>query len=358
MGMRQRIIMHVDMDYFFAAVEQRERGITGKPVIVGADPKGGRGRGVVSTCNYEARAFGVRSGMPISLAYAHCPGAVFLPVNFELYERVSERIMLLLRGHADALEIAGIDEAYLDVSARARDFGDAKRIAEEIRKEISGREALSCSVGIAPNKLVAKIASDFKKPGGITAVRPADVQAFLAPLPVHGLPGVGAKTEQVLRQQGISTIGQLAAADVSALVARFGKIGLWFHQASHGIDESGVTERYEAKSISRESTFDEDTGDAAVAEDALRKLAKEVHASALSSAVLFKTVGIKVRYADFEEHTAAKTLRSHTEDYGAIEGNALQLLKPFLGAKKIRKLGVRVANLIKRGKQKTIGEYG
>lgn len=350
--------MHVDMDYFFAAVEQRERGISGKPVIVGADPKHGKGRGVVSTCNYEARAFGVRSGMPISRAYALCPGAVFLPVNFELYERVSERIMLLLRRHADALEIAGIDEAYLDVSARAKDFDGARRIAEGMQREMLGQEALTCSIGVAPNKLVAKMASDSKKPGGITVVKPEAVRAFLEPLPVCRLPGVGAKTEQALKQQGISTIGQLAAADASALVARFGKMGLWFHQASHGVDESAVTERYEAKSISRESTFDEDTGDAAVAEEALRKLAKEVHASALASGALFKTVGIKVRYADFEEHTAARTLRSHADDYGAIEGNALQLLKPFLGRKKIRKLGVRVANLIKRGEQKTIGEYG
>jgi DNA polymerase IV (DinB-like DNA polymerase) len=180
-----RIIFHVDMDKFFAAVEERVHPeIRGKPVIVGAAPKEGKGRGVVSTCNYEARKFGVKSGMPTSRAWTLCPQAVYLSVNFELYIEFSSRIMNILRSYADKFEQWGIDEAFLDISSRVKNYQEAKQLAQEIKGEIYKKEELTCSIGIGPNKLVAKIASDFQKPTGLTIVEEENVKTFLSPLPV------------------------------------------------------------------------------------------------------------------------------------------------------------------------------
>jgi len=177
-----RIILHVDMDSFFAAIEERAHPeYTGKPIVVGADPKEGKGRGVVSTCNYKARKFGIKSGMPISRAWRLCSEAVYLPVNFKLYEEVSSELMTILRKYADKFEPIGIDEAFLDVSLRAKNFEDARRLAQRIKKEIYEEEKLTCSIGVGPNKLVAKIASDFKKPDGLTVVEEREVKQFLSP---------------------------------------------------------------------------------------------------------------------------------------------------------------------------------
>jgi DNA polymerase IV (DinB-like DNA polymerase) len=178
------------MDQFYAAVEEREHPeFKGKPVVVGANPKGGRGRGVVSTCNYKAREFGIHSGMPISRAWKHCPEAIYVLPNFKLYAETSSRIMRTLRKHAEKFEQWGLDEAFLDVSSKVRDFGEAERLAEKIKQEIRKSEKLTCSVGIGPNKLVAKIASDFKKPDGLAVVGGKAVESFLAPLPVRRLVG-------------------------------------------------------------------------------------------------------------------------------------------------------------------------
>ncbi|MDH5267956.1 MAG: DNA polymerase IV, partial [Candidatus Bathyarchaeota archaeon] len=199
------------MDQFFAAVEERKHPeYKGKPVVVGADPKKGKGRGVVSTCNYEARKFGIHSAMPISRAWKRCPEAIYLPVNFKLYIKASSRIMAILRKYADKFEQWGLDEAFLDVSSKARNFGEARKLAEKIKQEIEGSEALACSIGVGPNKLVAKIASDFEKPNGLTVVEENEVENFLAPLPVRKLLWVGKKTEQRLNAIGIRTIGDLA----------------------------------------------------------------------------------------------------------------------------------------------------
>src|SRR3989304_4150516 len=185
MSREKRIIFHLDMDHFFTAVEEREHPeIKGKPVIVGADPKGGKGRGVVSTCNYEARRFGVRSGMPISKAFKLCPDAVYLHVDYELYAKVSNEIMDILRKYGDKFEQWGIDEAFVDVSLRVKNFVEAEALARQIKKEISEKEQLTCSIGIGPNKLVAKIASDIQKPDGLTMVDEKDVKAFLEPLDI------------------------------------------------------------------------------------------------------------------------------------------------------------------------------
>jgi len=193
-----RIILHVDMDSFFASVEVRENpALKVKPLVVGADPKGGKGRGVVSTCSYEARKYGIRSGMPISCAFHLCPDAVFLPVNFELYIRVSKKVMEILKRYADTFEQVGIDEAFLDISSGGT-LETASHLAQKIKEEIYEREKLTCSISIGPTKIVAKIASDFRKPDGLTLVDLEHVEEFLFSLKVGKIPGIGRKTEFAL----------------------------------------------------------------------------------------------------------------------------------------------------------------
>ena len=297
------------MDHFYTAVEERERPeLKGKPVVVGANPKEGNGRGVVSTSNYIARKSGVRSGMPISRAWRLCPEAVYLPPNFPLYIKVSNEVMEIARRYADKFEQWGIDEAFLDVSERVRDFDEAKVLAEEIKREILKEEKLTCSIGIGPNKLVAKMASEFQKPDGLTVVKEGEVEAFLAPLPVRKLLWVGRKTEAKLKGMGINTISDLARFDPTALSAMFGVMGTQMYLMAHGIDRSEVEERTEVKSMSHETTFEEDEDNANIVLAALDELSEEVCKEAVSQNLFFKTVTIKVRYENFETHTHGKTL--------------------------------------------------
>lgn len=339
--MKNKIIMHVDMDAFFAAVEEREHPeFKGMPIVVGADPKEGRGRGVVSSASYEARKFGVRSGMPILRAWRLCPDAVYLPVNFRLYREVSSRIMAILRRHADKFEQLGIDEAFLDVSSKGS-FEEAKRLAEKIKEEIRRREKLTCSIGIGPNKLVAKIASDFNKPDGLTLIEEKDVASFLTPLPVRKLWGIGRKTERKLNEMGVKTIGQLASADASKL-SRFGVWGKQFRLLARGIDHSEVRERPGVKSISREHTFEEDTSDLDLILTTLDRLVGEVHRDLMNSNLFYKTVTIKIRYENFETHTHGKTLPFITNRLKEIQKISQELIKPFLQPnRKIRLVGTR-----------------
>ena len=356
MSEKRRIIFHVDMDHFFTAVEEREHPeYKGKPVIVGADPKGGKGRGVVSTCNYEARKFGVRSGMPISKAWKLCPQAVYLPVNYELYTKVSDKIMSLLRKYGDKFEQWGIDEAFLDVTSKVRDYTEAEVLAREIKKEIRESEGLTCSVGIGPNKLVAKIASDYRKPDGLTVVREEIAESFLAPLPVRKLLWVGRKTEQKLKAMGITTIGDLARYDPTALAEVFGVMGTQMYLMAHGIDKSEVEERGEIKSISREKTFEEDTSNFELVIRTLDKLSEEVHKDVLNQRLYFRTVTVKVRYENFETHTHSKTLPLITNRLEELKKTSKELLQTYLKAdRKIRLIGVRVSNFTSAEKQKTL----
>jgi DNA polymerase IV (DinB-like DNA polymerase) len=353
---KRRIIFHVDMDHFFTAVEEREHPeYKGKPVIVGADPKNGKGRGVVSTCNYEARSFGIKSGMPISKAWRLCPGAIYLPVNYELYTKVSDRIMSLLRKYADKFEQWGIDEAFMDVTSRVKDYSEAEALAVQIKKEIYEKEKLTCSIGIGPNKLVAKIASDIKKPNGLTVVRDGEVENFLSPLPVRKLLWVGRKTEEKLTAMGVKTIGDLARCDPTVLVETFGAMGTQMYLMAHGIDKSEVEERGKAKSISREITFEEDTSDFSFILTSLDKLSEEVYRDVSAQNLHFKTVTIKVRYENFETHTHSKTLPYITNRLQDIKKTAKELLQAYLRPDiKIRLIGVKVSNFVSAEKQKTL----
>jgi DNA polymerase IV (DinB-like DNA polymerase) len=353
-----RVIMHVDMDHFFSAIEEREHPeYKGKPVVVGADPKEGKGRGVVSTCNYDARKFKVRSGMPISKAWKLCPQAVYLPVNYKLYEQVSSNIMAILRQYADKFEQMGFDEAFLDISSKGS-FEEAKKLAQEIKREIHEKEELTCSVGVGPNKLVAKMASEFQKPDGLTVIREEGVKKFLWSLPVDKLWGVGKKTERKLHEMKIKTIGDLANYDPSQLIEKFGAIwGTQFHLLANGIDRSEVVEGWEAKSMSREFTFEEDTSDKNLIYKTLDKLCEQVHNDVKSSHFHFKTVSIKIRYSNFETHTHSKTLPFLTDRLKDIQKICRELIEAFLQPdRKIRLVGAKASKLVSSKKQKTLDQ--
>ena len=357
MADNKRIVLHVDMDSFFASIEMRDKPeLTGKPVVVGADPKGGKGRGVVSTCSYEARKYGIHSGMPISRAYKLCPTAVFLPVNLPLYIKASGNIMKILRSYAGKFQQVSIDEAYLDVS-NIGSFEAARELALRIKKEILEKERLSCSIGVGPNKIVAKIASDYKKPDGLTVVEPSHVREFLSPLPVRKILGIGKKTEAELKELGINTIGQLAAYDVQLLIPKFGKWGIYMHELAQGIDESEVIEEECCKSVSRETTFEEDTDNAEILNRTMEELAEDVHRSLLDEGFLFKTLTIKVRFKGFITRTRAHTLVHYTDDIGTIKDTSKALLKQFIDGNMVRLIGVRLSRLEKRTGQKSMAEF-
>lgn len=356
MSGKKRIVFHVDMDHFFTAVEEREHPeFKGKPVIVGADPKEGKGRGVVSTCNYEARKFGVRSGMPISRAWKLCPEAVYRPVDYELYKKVSNEIMRILRKYADKFEQWGIDEAFLDITSRVNSYEEAEVLAHQIKMEILKNEGLTCSVGTGPNKLVAKIASDFQKPDGLTVVKEEDVVKFLAPLPVRKLLWVGRKTEQKLKRIGIRTIGDLANYDPTVLTENFGVMGTQLYLMARGIDRSKVEGRGEVKSISRDITFEQDTYDFEFVLKTLDRLSEEVRKDVSEQNLCFKTVTVKVRYENFETHTHGKTLHFVINRLQDLQKTVKELVQKYLKPyRKIRLVGVRVSNFVSAEKQKKL----
>jgi DNA polymerase IV (DinB-like DNA polymerase) len=344
------------MDHFYTAVEERERPeIKGKPVVVGADPKSGKGRGVVSTSNYVARKVGVRSGMPISMAWRLCPEAVYLPPNFPLYIKVSGEIMQIARAYAVKFEQWGIDEAFLDVTGKVKDYAEEEALVRQIKQEIKEKEGLTCSIGVGPNKLVAKVASDFQKPDGLTVVREEEVEVFLAPLPVRKLLWVGRKTEAKPKALGVNTIGDLALYDASALTSMFGVMGLQMHLMAKGIDRSEVEERIGVKSVSHEATFEEDTADSAAILQALDALCVEVQKEVENQHLLFKTVTLKIRFEHFETHTKSKTFLFQTNRLYDLQKTAKEQLLHYLHKdRKVRLIGVRVSNLVSIEKQRTL----
>jgi len=353
---KRRTIFHLDMDHFFTAAEQKQRPeLKGKPVVVGADPKEGRGRGVVSTANYEAREFGIRSGMPISRAWKLCPQAVYLPLDFKLYTQISDENMILLRTYTDKFEQWGIDEAFLDVTSRVKDYGEAESLARRIKAHIKESQGLTCSIGIGPNKLVAKIATDIQKPDGLTTVTNGEVERFLAPLPVRKLLWVGRKTEQKLQNMGVKTIGDLANCDPTILTEIFGSLGTQLCLMAHGIDKSEVEEREGIKSISRETTFQEDTADIRLVLQTMHNMTEQVQSDCHERHLSFKTVTIKIRYENFETHTKSKTLPFITNRLQDLNKAAVDLLALHVKPeRKVRLIGVRVSNFVKTDRQKTL----
>ncbi len=348
-GSSPRVIFHVDMDAFYVSVERRENpDLVGKSVIVGADPKGGKGRGVVMACSYEARGQGIRSGMPISMAWRKLPDAVYLPPNYELYGSVSESVMGVLREHADILEHLSIDEAFLDVTSKVNGFDDAADYARRVKAAVREREGLACTVGAAPNKSTAKIASDLAKPDGLKVVRPEEVAAFLAPLPVTRISGVGTKTAAILEHAGVTTIGQLAAFPGSELKKLLGKNSVWLWGIAKGIEQMPVEERPDPKSISVERTFNRDVSDWSVVLETLDSIAHNVYLRAKGQGAAFGNAGIKIRFEGFQTHLRERKLPSHIQDEEALKRVARDLVKEFESrGRKVRLLGVRVTDLVR-----------
>ncbi len=353
---KKRVIFHLDMDHFYTAVEERERPeIKGKPVVVGSDPKEGKGRGVVSTSNYEARKLGIRSGMPISHAWKLCPSAVFLPPNFPLYIKVSDEIMAIARKYAGKFEQWGIDEGFLDVSSKAQTPAEAEPLARQIKQEIKDKTRLTCSIGVGPNKLIAKVASDYQKPDGLTIVGEAEAETFLAPLSARKLLWVGCKTEAKLKELGVNTIGELASFDPTVLSEHFGVMGWQMHLMAKGIDKSEVEARSGVKSISHETTFEQDTADGDAVLKALLALCVDVQKEAEGQHLLFKTVTLKIRYENFETHTRSRTLPFLTCRLYDLEKAAKEMFLANLQVeRKVRLVGVRVSSLVSSEKQMTL----
>jgi DNA polymerase IV (DinB-like DNA polymerase) len=361
-----RIIVHVDMDAFYAAVEERYNpALRGLPVAVGADPKDGRGRGVVTTANYMARKFGIHSALPISRAWRLAEGArkrgepatVFIRPNFALYREVSARIMQILEHCADAFEEASIDEAYLDVSSLGNFEGAVKHV-KKLKAEIREKEGLGCSVGIGPNKLIAKIASGHEKPDGLTCVTPERVLQFLDPLPVRAIPGIGPKSEVFLDRQNIQTIKDLREISESTLIGWFGKWGQRLFEKARGIDESPVSNEWTRKSIGEQETFAQDTDSPSVVTERLYRMAERVIAKLRENRFAgFRTVTLTVRFYDFETANRSHSLKNgivvneHREALRLLQQEALRLLLPFLDArenpkgKAIRLIGLRLEKL-------------
>jgi DNA polymerase-4 len=300
---------------------------------------------VVSTASYEARKFGIHSAMPLRTAYKLCPHAVFLPVDFEEYSRVSESIKKILREYCPIMEDVGIDEAFLDISQIDK---PAEEIAEEIKTKINQETGLTSSIGIAPNKLLAKIASDMQKPDGLTIITENDIEICIWPLPVRKLWGVGPKTEAHLKEMGIETIGMLAALPMDRLIERFGNsYGRYLYEASRGIDESPLVTHWEPKSTSREITFEHDVSNWQVIARTLAELTREVANDMKQAGYKGRTVTVKVRFSDFETHTRAKTLPVPANTADEIRTAAFDCLKRFELKKKVRLIGVKMGGLEK-----------
>lgn len=360
--MQSRVIMLVDLDYFFAQCEElRNPTLKDKPLVVGVYSGRTEDSGAVSTANYIARKFGVKSGLPLYLAKKRLEGteAVFLPVDNEFYEQISNKIMQTLRGYADAFEQVGIDEAYLDVTQKVNgSFDAAKALAQKMKNEIKNKISITFSVGIGPNKLVAKIAADRQKPDGLTIVKPEDVKSFLSPLPVDHLIGVGRKTSAKMGELGIKTIDDLAKYDVQKLVDIFGKkLGIYFHNAANGIDNEPVQEAGEAESISRISTLKEDTRDLARILEKTDKLIEDIHREAVQRRVSFRQVGVIAVMTDLSARSRSQTLETATNDIEVLKRAAQELFEKLLSKSEleIRRVGVKISHFTKEeAKQKQL----
>jgi len=357
-----RIIAHVDMDAFYASVEARHNpALRDKPVVVGADPKEGRGRGVVEAASYAARRYGIRAAMPISRAWKLAEAArrrgeepvAFVHGNRRLYVEMSERVMAILAPAGDAFEEASIDEAYLDLSSLGS-FEAAVERARALKREIADREGLTCSVGLGPNKLVAKIASDFKKPDGLTVVTPEEVQAFLDPMSFHVIPGLGPKTEAELNERGIRTVRDLRGLEASQLAAWFGRWGDDLHAKARGLSDSVVSNEWEPKSVGEQETFEVNTLDVDFILERVRALAMEVFARLRRQGFrACRTVTITVRFAHFRTVTRSHTSREAIATDEALYAGAAQLFAPFFDMRenprgtRIRLIGVRAEKLLR-----------
>ncbi len=341
-GATARAIAHVDMDAFYAAIEQRDHPeLRGRPVIVGADP---RGRGVVSAASYEARVFGVRSAMPISRAARLCPHAAFRPVDMATYRRVSQQIMAILADFSPLVEPLSVDEAFVDLTGGATLFGSPVEAVRAIKRRIREETGLIASAGLAPNKFLAKVASELEKPDGLVVVAPGDEARFLAPLSVERVWGVGRVTAGALRELGFTTVGQLQRAPRAMLARRFGAHGEHLHDLAFGRDDRPVDPLGLPKSVGAEETFGADTTDAERLRATLRAQAERVAAELRAGAFAASRVTLKLRLQPFETHTRSVT-GEPTQDGLELYRRALALLEREPVTRPVRLIGLSASRL-------------
>jgi DNA polymerase IV (DinB-like DNA polymerase) len=352
--MKTPIILHIDMDYFFAQVEERENPqFKRKPIIVGADPKKGKGRGVVSSANYQARKYGIHSALPISKAFELCPQAIFLPVNMELYQKTSQRIMAVVKKYSPQWEIVSLDEAYLDISFLGS-YQKAENLAKKLKKEIFEKERLTSTIGIGQNKLIAKMAAEKAKPNGLLIIEPNQVKKFLEPLEIEDLPGIGPKTAMKIAQtlslrsrdcgRGPIRIKDLKKLSEKELVDLLGVVGKTIYQRARGIDKNPIISKEIRKSIGKEHTFEKDTRDPEIIFGTFEKIIKDIHQELLKNKFSPKTITVICRYQDFETHSKSKTIKGPTNDFEILKREAKKLLLKFMieNPKLIRLIGFRL----------------
>ncbi len=349
--MSNSTIMHVDLDAFFVSVEQvLNPELRGKPVVVGGKLGG---RGVVAAASYEARAFGLHSGMPLKTASRLCPQAIFIEGSFPKYRDASQKFMAILADFSPFLEPIGLDEAYLDVTGFESIYGSIHQMAIAMKQRIREELGLCASVGIASCKVVAKVASELSKPDGLLEVARGEETSFLAPLPVAKLPGVGKKTEGILSGMGIKTIGELSLTPLSVLKSHFGVSGEVLYRSANGIDDRKVEPPGAAKSISRETTFGKDTKDRSLLKATLRYLSERVGADLRRQGKQAKCITLKLRYADFTTITRSQTMMQTVDDDQTVFDTGAKLLDRELSMEKqaVRLIGIGVSNLVESGKQ-------
>lgn len=357
--------MHVDLDYFYAQCEEKnDSTLRVRPVVVCVYSGRTEESGVVSTANYLARKYGVRAGVPIVRAkkLLESTSAAFLPMNRPLYEQVSDRIMELLRTYGDSFEKGGIDEAYVDLSNKTEgNYTAAEEIAQEFKGALLTREEMTCSVGVAPNKLIAKIASDERKPNGITVVKPEDVGSFLAEMPASRIPGVGKKAEEKLRAMHVETVAQLSALSPTVLIEAFGKSwGSYLYQAARGQDDDPVAEREQPTQFSRIATLKQNTRQLSEMIPTLTDLSNSVASKMKEKGMMCRSVAIIAILTDLSIHSRSKTLEQPTSDGKIIENSVQSLMKEFLEsipAATLRRTGVRVSELSSAVGQTDISKF-
>lgn len=339
------LFFHLDLDAFFISVERiLDPSLNGKPVIVGGDPKG---RGVVAACSYEAREYGLHSAMPIRKAYQLCPTGIYIRGHYEEYIRFSKAVREILEKYFPQVEQASIDEFYLDFTGCERIHGHPYFFGSRIQTEIKHELGLPCSIGIASNKFVAKVASDYAKPEGITFVIPGQEAEFLSPLPVEAMPGVGEVMKEELNSRGFYTIGQIAQTPKSYFTFVFGKYGEVLHDHACGKGSEIIDIKFEQKSISRETTYSTDTTDIEFIEKTLFELVEEAGNALRSDNFVARTIGVKLRYSDFVTITRSKTLKEPTDNDKIIYATAKELFhRAYNRRVSIRLIGIHLSGFV------------
>jgi DNA polymerase IV (DinB-like DNA polymerase) len=360
-----RVVFHIDFDYFYAQCEEiRSPELKSKPVCVCVFSDRGGDSGAIATANYTARKYGVKSGIPITFAKKRLEerhDAVFLPVDFDFYSEISEKAMEIMKSNADIFEYVGRDEAYLDVTQRVEgNFERASHLAQQIKNSIRDKIKISCSIGISPNKLISKIASDFQKPDGLTVVPPNRIEEFLESLKIRVIPGIGKKTEARFLEMNLETIQDLKKLDIFTLNKEFGrKNGAYIFNASRGIDNELVKEREASIQYSRITTLKKDSKDYEFLSENILELCKEVHSVIKKNNRMFRSVGIHFVRSDLSNKSKSKMLKNPTESIEELQKNAIQLLKEALENQTItvRRLGVKVSELSEIQGQRDITSY-